>query len=392
MLGTITSQFTQSVAKNNPRWENIVAIGDTYARGKYPFLKPNSEMATMCYNVAEGCPSPRVQSTARSRILEMVANPVEVADTKGSEMSTQYGKSACKAAVRFVREVKPPPRKVSLKVRAQPPPMPHHPLQVVQAHIVPRGQQTAGRRDGRRDGRRRRTRRCGNAIDGGSQNTHDHGVASATKSNIRQLRHSRGTKAFRGHTEVVDETMDICRKVVDDPNSMGVSEETYNDVYEVATSLTNDLYSDTGLSQVQILDMTLDKIKSLEVAVAKGVTETLCKRMATGVEDGKTVCATGKIARIVSVFEGVLDDTQKAVSIAYVEKEIAQMAVTVRDEFLDRVGPIAKMAYESQQSVPEYGASMAGILKERVTREYIDKLNMSPSVIDPLVKLYSLAF
>lgn len=58
------------------------------------------------------------------------------------------------------------------------------------------------------------------------------------------------------------------------------------------------------------------------------------------------MCGTGKVPRIVSVFEGVLEKNQKSVSINLVEKEIAQWASKIRDEHLSSAGPIGRKAYE----------------------------------------------
>lgn len=384
-LGATTKRFADSAARNDPEWESIISIGDAYARGKYPFLRPNASMAVACYKIAARCPLASVGATARSRMREIVANPVEHLDQRGNEMSTQYGNAVCNIAATYISERKPLLIGVSLKVRERPPLVPNPPA----ADIRPqRAQQIRTQQPPTH--RRRATRRN---IDGGAQNTHDHGVVAATKTNIKQLKQEHGDDAsFRDHSAVVQEMMALCKDVVDDETSSGVSENTLNDVYEVATSLTNDQFSDTGLTQIQILDVALNKIKTIDEPTAQGVKETLCKRLATGIEDGKTVCATGKVARIVSVFEGVLNDTQKAVSMAYVEREIAQMAAKVRDDFLDKVGPVGRSAYETTQSVPEYGTSMAKILRDRVTEEYVEKLNMSPTIVDPLVELYSNSF
>ena len=399
VMNALSKQFASSVAKNKPRWDNLICIGDSYARGKFPFLQPNENMALMCYRVAATCPSSTVAATARSRVTDTENNPVETGDRRGSEMSTQYGNFVCKAAVRFMSEKRTPRDHISLKIRTRPQMIPQIAVQrpavmgasahAVITDILPQTEAAVAHVPTRRP---RRTRNRRRDIAGGSQNTHDHGVVAATKSNIKQLKAEHETKKFREHSKVVDDTMALCRGVVDDPQSSGVSEDTFNDVYEVTTSLTADEFSDTGLTQIQILDLALKKIKSLDETTSKGVRETLCKRMATGIEDGKTVCATGKVARIMSVFEGVLENTQKAVSIAYVEKEIANMAAKVRDDFLDRVGPVGRKAYESTQSVPEYGTAMAKILREGVTEEYVNKLHMSPTIIDPLVELYSGSF
>lgn len=383
-LGAATKRFTDSASKNKPEWESIVSIGDAYARGKYPFLRPNATMAIACYKAAERCPVARVRATARSRMFEMVGNPLDQGDQRGEEISPKYGNTVCNTVAAYVSAHKPPMVDVSLKIRARPPPITNS----VIADIRPRRAQP----EPPQEPPTRRTRPARRDIGGGAQNTHDHGVVAATKTNIKQLKHEHGDGNFRDHSIVVDEMMAICKEVVDDETSSGVSENTLQDVYEVATSLTRDKYSDTGLTQIQILDLALHKIKSLDQPTAQGVKETLCKRLGTAIEDGKTVCATGKVARIVSVFEGVFDETQKAVSKAYVEREIAQLAAKVRDDFLDKVGPIGKKAYESTQSVPEYGASMANILKDQVKEQYVDKLGMSPTIIEPLVQVYATAF
>ena len=388
VMKAVAGQFVDSIHKHNPKWESLIYLGDAYARGKYPFLAPDESMALMCYRVAETCPSVSVAASAASRVMEMRLSPVETTDQAGVPMPTQYGNHACKAAVRYMSQNKPARDRVSLKTRATPRPL----TQQTRADIQP--EQTRIRRTDNVqvtqtvDPITRRYRNLG----GGSQNTHDHGVVTATKTNIKQLKDEYAEYVFRDHSTVVDEAMLLCNRVAEDPHSSGVSKDTVHDVFEVITSLTSDEYSDTGLTQIQILDLALKKTQSLDANVSSGVQETLCKRLATGIEDGKTVCATGKVARIVSVFEGVDDKSQKAVSIPYVEKEIAQMAVKVRDDFLERVGPVGREAYESTQSVPEYGTSMATILKEKVREEYVHKLKMSPTIIEPLIELYSGSF
>lgn len=387
VMKAVAAQFVDSTHKHKPKWESLIYLGDAYARGKYPFFAPDESMALMCYRVAETCPSVSVAASAASRVVEMRLNPVETTDQAGVPMPTQHGNHACKAAVRYISQNKPARSRVSLKVRATPQPL----AQRARADIQPQQTRTPEDRREAAETVNPNTRRHRN-LGGGSQNTHDHGVVTATKTNIKQLRDEYTEYEFRDHSTVVDEAMLLCNRVVEDPHSSGVSKDTVHDVFEVVSSLTSDEYSDTGLTQIQILDLALKKTQSLDANVSSGVQETLCKRLATGIEDGKTVCATGKVARIVSVFEGVDDRSQKAVSIPYVEREIAQMAAKVRDDFLERVGPVGRKAYESTQSVPEYGTSMATILREKVREEYVHKLKMSPTIIEPLIELYSGSF
>ena len=149
------------------------------------------------------------------------------------------------------------------------------------------------------------------------------------------------------------------------------------------------------MTQVQILGRVLQKIDDIEKNdenVGQGVKETLCKRLASGVENGRTVCATGKISRALSVFEGVLEDSQKAVSMDTVRKELGYLAEKVRKDYLDTVGPEGRRAYDTIASVPQYSAKMREIFMKNVREQYIDGMAMNTNIIEPIASAYTDAF
>ena len=115
------------------------------------------------------------------------------------------------------------------------------------------------------------------------------------------------------------------------------------------------------LTQVQILGRILQKIDQIEKdqkSVATNMKETFAKRMASSVEHGKIVCASGKISRALSIFEGVLEDSQKSIPMDVVRKEFGFLAEKIRNEYLERVGPAARKAYNTLASVPRYSQDM----------------------------------
>lgn len=348
--------------KEEVRWENLVEMGDTYARGYFPYLLPDEKVALSCYHIASSCPDPLVRGNAVAKVMNMKENPVSQLDQSGGKIDTRYGVDIVDTAKAFLKLHKKKESPTEIEIR----------------NFKKRKESNTIRRT------TRQTLRIG----GGAQNTHDHGVTSATKTNIRRLvkDFKKAGKSLRPDAEVVEEAIELCREKSADDDELA-------DAHHVIVSLSPDEYSGTGVSQVQILDMVLWKISTItDRNVRQNVRETLCKRLSSGFENGIVVCGTGKVSRIISVFEGVLENTQKGVSINLVEKEISQLASKVRDDFLASVGPLGRKAYECDNSVPEYAVAMSDILKTKAKDEYVEKLNMKESVINPLVNVYADAY
>ena len=376
-MGKLVKDF-----KSFQRWENIVEMGDMYARGFFPYLKPAEKVALACYEIASRCPDRLVRGNAEAKINSLMNDTISEEDRCGDGMDVRYGESIVelarakigKSTPKSAGDIRDPdPKPTELEIR-------NFKMRKKSNTKTPTTTPTT-------------TPIATDRIGGGSQNTHDHGVTSATKTNIRRLAEdfAKAGKSFRDEVDVVDEAVRMCRELCE--NSDDFDGDKLVDAHRVIVSLSPDEYSGTGVSQVQVLDMVLWKISTIpDREVRENVGETLCKRLASGFENGKVVCGTGKVSRVISVFEGVLQSIQKGVSINLVEKEISHLASKVREDFLNGVGPIGRKAYESDNSVPEYSVSMSNILKARVKEEYVHKLNMKESVIDPLVEVYAGAF
>lgn len=361
--------FTRSP---NVPWILLVEIGDTYARGFYPYLKPDISMSELLYETAIKSPDHVVSAMALSKISE--TNRPGEDDIRGKSMRKDFGNRMIKFAKEAIEESKEPKE-------------PKEPKEAKE-NLDREVSNSAKRRatnvidiDINNNNRVRNDR-----IGGGSQNTHDHGVTSATKSNIKKLKaeFTAAGKGFRPEDDVRKESIDLCKKHLK-------GDDLVNS-HHVIVSLSPDEYSGSGVSQIGILDLVLWKISTLPEDIRDNVRETLCKRLSTGFEKGVVVCGTGKVSRIISVFEGVLEQSQKSVSIDLVGREIAQMAAKIREDHLNSVGPIGRQAYETDNSVPEYSTAMATKLKNYVREEYVEKLHMSPTVLRPIVDVYSGAY
>lgn len=344
-------------------WATLVEMGDAYARGFFPYLLPNKEVAKSCYEVATRCPDPIVRGNAKAKMASMTLSQQ---DEQGEEINTSYGISLVKTASQALdRLVKEKPTELEL-----------------------RNSKKRREANSRRQAPRRRTNNILRRLGGGSQNTHDHGVTSATKTNIQTLAEDfkRSGRTFRQDSVVLDEAIRLCK-------DSDLSKDEVADAHHVVVSLSPDEYSKTGVSQIQVLDMVMWKISTVsDLTIQSNLRETLCKRLSSGFENGIVVCGTGKVSRIVSVFEGVLDNAQKSVSINLVEKEIAQLAAKIRRDFLGSVGPTGRQAYQTTNSVPEYSKAMSDTLRRRVKEEYVEKLNMKETVINPLIEAYANAY
>ena len=421
-MDKMRASFLGATRNNNePDWEMLVRMGDIYARGVFPFLQPDDQTALLMYTTASKVPDSNVVDLAVSRYFDVKHNPVELHDREGEPMRIEYAHDVCRAANEYIRTIPEEvfdSRKPTLKLVMQPPPPRTGPTRFFSGPLTPEetrpriiarvppptvefvpAENNRGLINRMRVRRDRDRARVGNRdeITGGKQNTHDHGVTSATKTNIARLKkefESLGLK-YDANDVVIENAMRIFRRVRErskNDDKINFTADNLADSYNIVTSLVPDEYSGTGVSQTNILGLVLWKIGTLDPEIREGVEETLGKRVASGIERGVPVCATGKISRCLSVFEGVLGDTQKSVSINVVKKEIAQLASKVRDEFLKHVGPTGLAAYCSELSVPDYSNRMADDLRKRVKDEYIEKLNFSPSVIDPLVDSYADAY
>lgn len=383
-LDGLSSKFSTSLGKGNPNWNDLIRIGDIYSTGVFPFLRPDDICAQQCYTVVAKCPCPESAAIGLSKLVNTKTNPIDRVDRQGESIDPSYSSRLAKKTNKYINNLPASSfRKNKNRYNTDTIVLPVH---------KPKKKPLGTRNTRQRVEPVQRVQR----VD--KQNVHDHGVSSAIKTNIERLRKEFENTQHLTPENVINKAMKICRDVkktsVKDKN-ITFSDNDLSDAHNVIVSLTQDNYSSTGLTQVQILGRILQKIDDIEndsPEVAQGVKQTLCKRLATGVENGKVVCASGKISRALSVFEGVLEDSQKAVSMETITKELGFLASKTKKDYLQTVGSEGRKAYDTIASVPQYASKMKEIFMDAVNKQYIVGMGMNENILNPIATMYADAF
>ncbi len=383
-MNKIRNEFVYSVDTGNPKWNLILVIGEIYSRGIFPYVQADDILASSLYTVGSRCPCPDVSALCIAKLIDLRNNPLDFQDRMGKIIDASYAHSVTEKALETINKL-PYSAFVNRNLKPKPiiPENPN-PFRDFNTHtqiettppIVEIPEEQVIETDERLY----------------NQSSHDSGVTVSTKSNIKKLKHDFPTD--NTDDEIIDKSIELCNTVSNRNSELiGFSKENLSDAHEVIVSLSPIEYSKTGVTQVKILGKVLQKIDTIEdPEIKSNVEETLCKRLSSAVEKGQSVCATGKISRILSVFEGVDDNAQKAVPIEMVKFEISQAASQIRDKYMEKLTPHQIQLYSSELSVPYYSEQMASQLKDKCENEYVKKLGIPRSVIDPLVKTYSEAF
>lgn len=378
--------FLNSLESENVSWKNIIKIGDIYSTGIYPFLRPDDVCARQCFTVVSKCPDPKISSIALSRLINIVNNPLDKIDREGEQIDPKYSINLSKIANNYINSL---PQSAFTRSKNR---YDSDKTIYLPAHVPKKAPENIT------------TVLHGDPIlidvvhNHDKQNVHDHGVSSAIKTNIGRLRDDFSSKKHWSNEKIVDNAMKICKDVLDkskNDNTIKFTNDDLADAHRAIVSLTNDKYSTTELTQIQILGRILQKIEEIEKDqkdIAINIKETFAKRMASAVEHGKIVCASGKISRALSIFEGVLEDSQKSVPMDVVRKEFGFLAEKIRNDYLENVGPSGRKAYNTLASVPRYSQDMRDIFRSKVNDKYIKELGMSSKIIDPVVEVYCEAF
>ena len=387
-MSKIKNDFLTSLKKDKPKWNLLLVLGEIYGRGVFPYVQADDSISIAVYTVASKSPDPDVSTVAISKIMDLRLNPLDRSDRMGEIIDSSYGYEVITASNewlnsapesifvqnrRTLRPVGVPPPNInpfrafgnSVNIETNPPPIVEIP-DVVEEQVDERLY---------------------------NQSSHDSGVTPVTKNNIRKL--AIDFPNDDSDEKIIENSVSMCNEVLTrskNDKNIGFNEAQLSDAHEVIVSLVPIEYSNLGVTQTKILGKVLQKIETLDDEIKQNVQETLAKRLASGVEKSISVCATGKISRIVSVFEGVDDNVQKGVSIDLVKKEIAQLASKIRDDYLNKLPSHCKKAYCSELSVPQYSEEMATLLEKEATEQYVNKLNIPISVVLPIIKTYAEAY
>jgi hypothetical protein len=122
-------------------------------------------------------------------------------------------------------------------------------------------------------------------------------------------------------------------------------------VQRVLSSLNDERHSRFDKSDREVFEIVVSKIESEpDEAKRNNLLEVMCHQLESAVENGSVVCSTGRIVRIVSVYDGMSDDKVLIIPEWALDQELANMALRVRESVMSKASEEERAAYESGQS------------------------------------------
>ncbi|CAN0074816.1 unnamed protein product, partial [Phaeothamnion confervicola] len=266
-------------------WQSLVDIGDVYALGGYPRFLPNEALALNCYRTACQCPDPTVAGLAQSKFVTLRLQKIHEIDRSGTHLPEGYGVEACKLAKELLRQMpymsfnKPRSSLARLNLHR------HHraPVQALAQAPVQVPPIARVRRVPRLD----------------TQNVHDHSIVSAVRVNIDAL-NARNTIVL--NTKACNRALEQVRHAILSCNPKELNGQQKGDALLVLDKLSDSTHTGYNVSDLETLALVWNEISKHDQQAA--LTETLCKQLASGVENGFVVCLSGRISRIVSALDG----------------------------------------------------------------------------------------
>lgn len=277
----------------------LVRIGTIYRTGSYPDFRADPFTAMQCFRIAASAPDPSIATDAQIRYIETYADPISAVDNSGKNLDTRYANFACNVAREIIQTLPP-----GLRPRVTQTQPPRHQAQ----QTVNENPQNVIR-----------TARVQSPPD--SQNVHDHAVVNSVSRNIKKL--------LRDYQDTVHNSSNFEKEITD---AIGKSTDPSikTNAMKVFTALNStNQHSKYSATEREILHAAYSKISDIrrhDPELADGLTETLVKQLASGVERGAVVCSTGKIARIAGTFDGSGILGESIVDLPTLKREIIESA------------------------------------------------------------------
>jgi hypothetical protein len=321
-------------------WPALLQLGDVYRRGSYPTHTPNRDVALRIYRAACGSPDPATAGAAQLKYIECRVDAIASEDIAGDPLPTDIAHECIALAARRIAMSPSTARPRAPEAHVQPTYVPVE-VDIWATHgadlvtTVPGGPL---------------------AIVSDTQNVHDHAVTRSMH------------KALRDMASSGDASEDVTMCILESD----ASPTAKADALAVLDTLGTSQHSTLGTSEREALDKVWNRIRNLPDEAARNAETILVAQLASGVERGHVVCSTGKIARIVSTLDGIVDEPTIKPMWA-IREEIGSLAARVRDD---------------------HGHNEAGKneFKRRAAELYVDELGMSADLIGNIVDAYAVGF
>ena len=341
----------------NHTWDNVITIGDIYKNGAYPRFKYNKEMAIECYKVAAMCPNSDVAGIAQIKYIETIEdikknhNKVDI-DNEGEDIPTMFGKEICELGKEIIRDT---PYNSFSKPKSKHNPVGLEPMYFDitnnTAPLFAFFTETIQERP-----------TIQHTYRNDLQNVHDHSVTGIIKKNIQLIKQENLLK----NVNKDDNAQNVINAIL---NSDDLSTDIKGNAITVITTLNDiDSHGTYNVTEKDALSIVWNKINNESDEIKKkNMIDILAKQLDSGVENGHVVCSSGKIARIISTFDGVDDSMTTSRPIWAIREELATLA-----------GKINNTSNNPKMDFINTANDL-----------YINQLHLDPNVINPIIEEYS---
>jgi hypothetical protein len=389
-------------------WGALLRLGDAYRTGSFPACLPDDDMALRCYAACARGEDPMSAGAAQARFVETRLEPVPDSDRAGAAAPREPGLAAVRLATRLAAEggarwSKPASHRLRLRSAVVPmaadgrgadadelrglagvldllptdfqrmfgkpyteaaprafpaPPRPGHAPPHARPSGPPRTAVAAG-------------------FGSDAQNVHDHGVSATVARNAAELLRRCAAAAGRGPGQPPDSRVcDRAREeALDAALRSDMSEAEKTAVLQVLDTLGGERHSRFEVSERQLLALAWEFVAALDAGQRADMQRNICKQLAGAVERGKTVCSTGKMARVVAAFDGTGLLGTAVVPMAAVRQELGDMAARAREKHGGEPGSAL--------------SAVADRFAADARRLYVDGLGLSAAVVGPLIDVYA---
>jgi hypothetical protein len=406
-LNDLVTDFIDNANEDNGKWDCLIAVGDIYRKGAFPRFLPNEYLAIEIFKVAAMCPDGNISGLAQVKYIEARTDPINDEDKKGEHFPTEYGVQICEVATQRIKYLpshafeKPKMQKPSVVKRTER--VPAYGGQVGHMggddyNYMRLFENTDDNYDFNPDigdlnnfdinnlFRPDNVRPVTNTIyKADSQNVHDHSVVSIAKKNLEEISRENNSR------DSPQKTIEQIRQFILENEEL--TDKQASDALLVIDKLGTSKNSSFEKSEQEILVDVWNKISNeKDTTLKNNLSETLGKQLASAVEHGNIVCSTGKVIRILSVFDGVEDDKLESVKPLWaIREEISNLASKTRDDHLNGLNDMQKLAYDRNE-LPELDKKMKDEFRENAKKIYIDELKMSDKIVNPIISMYEDAF
>lgn len=163
-------------------------------------------------------------------------------------------------------------------------------------------------------------------------------------------------------------TFDECKQcVIDACTKCNVDVQK---VQRVLKSFNNQPHARFQKSDTQIFITMVQKIqKESNITKRENLMEILCRQLESCIEKNAVVCNTGRIVRILSVYDGIDDSVQQIIPEFVIDQELANLATRVRDTTLTNATEEQRNSYDTGES-NELTELMTTTFKKEVVNTY----------------------